>query len=427
MRFATMVSPDDWTISFGTAGPAGWRYILERCARAGIRRIYWRATSGAMYYDSKIESSRSIPDRPEELLDQLAPGKGGWYWETIDYSKDDTFATAFAYGKRLGLEMFAWLPLEESHGGSPSNLAANHPEWLTIDRSGHRYRRNAGWAHPEVRRWKLEIIREILAYDPDGIMLDLGRYQHMLDDDLVSTAGYDPPAVEAFRNETGRDPVEIPNGDPQWLKFRADYFTQWVGDVRKLLDAQHGDKKISVYLRAPGSGRAQNLNELQGEWTEQQLLESCRWMPSGTPLQSRLADLETWSKRGWISSLVFPGGWPRSDPRKWTPVILRLPQGGRAWSWEPHHSQDAGNYLRQATPEERGSVRDLFKQMSDDKLECGWCLLPFALKTGEALADQIRSLHEIGYEEAIFQESNYLMKVDDSRWDAVKKMSTEVG
>ena len=43
MRLATLVSPDDWMFTLGTAGKAGWRYILERLARVGITRVYiWR-------------------------------------------------------------------------------------------------------------------------------------------------------------------------------------------------------------------------------------------------------------------------------------------------------------------------------------------------------------------------------------------------
>ena len=428
MRFAAFVSPDDWTVAFGTAGEAGYRYIVERCARAGIRRFYWRASSGTFYYNTRIENPRTIPDKPEDRADFLAPGKA-WFWEVLDYSRDDTFAAAFPYAKRLGVEIIVWLPLEDAHGGGSTRLAREHPEWMSRDRSGLQYERICGWGFPEVRRWKLEGIREIMAYDPDGVLLDLGRFGQLSDENLVSTAGYEQPSVEGFRVKTGKDAFAIPNDDSEWIRFRASFLTQWVQSVRRLLDAQPKSKELSLYLLPPGTGGAQSISALrnpsQQVWDEQKVLETTVYRPCGPPLHSRLADVGSWAQNGWITLLSLPDHVPMSDPKRWKPVVIRLPNGGRAWGWEPHHTRDGGRFRRLATPQERADTLAYFRKLSNGKLSYSWCVKPGDDR--EQLKRRILELHEQGFDEINFNESNHLMHTLDDRWNAVAEAGEEIG
>jgi len=236
MRLATFVSPDDWTFNFGTGGKAGWRYILERLARVGITRVYWRVTTGWSYYASKINNTGPVFISTREIKAISKRRRWGMY-DAIDWSQDDTLAAAVEYGNKVGIEVIAWMTLEDSHGpGSSSRLAHEHPEWMTVDRCGRRYYRLCGWAFPQVREWKLNLVREIMAYNPDGLLLDLGRFAYVTDPPTfgVSTGGYEEPMVEAFKEETGRDPFQIPNNDEDWIRFRARYLTQWV-EIRSCL------------------------------------------------------------------------------------------------------------------------------------------------------------------------------------------------
>ena len=45
--------------------------------------------------------------------------------------------------------------------------------------------------------------------------------------------------ADAFREQTGRDPFIIPNGDPEWLQFRAGYVTRFLTELREAIAAAY--------------------------------------------------------------------------------------------------------------------------------------------------------------------------------------------
>ncbi len=60
----------------------------------------------------------------------------------------------------------------------------------------------------------------------------------------VSTDGYEDSIAVAFREATGRDPFTLPNGDPEWVRFRAD---RWTGMVRAISDAVKAVRADAVF------------------------------------------------------------------------------------------------------------------------------------------------------------------------------------
>ena len=431
MRLATLVSPSDWMFNSGTAGKAGWRYILERLARVGITRVYWRVTTGASRYASKINNTGPVYN--ESAIRNITRRRRWWFYEALDWSKDDSFAVATEYGRRLGIEVHAWLTLENAHGGgSCTRLMQEHPELMTVDRCGKRYQRLHGWAFPEVRCWWLNIVRELVAYNPDGILLDFGRFGYMLDEHGVSTGGYETPAVEAFNQQTHRDPFEIPNNDPEWIQARADYLTQWIQSVRDLLDGQPRPMKLSLWLYPPGAGRNQNIaglvdptGPMSGDvWDlgEQKVLETESYVLYGPPLHSRFADVGSWSKKGWIELVTLVDSVARSDPTTWKPYVLRLAGGGRAVRWDDGQE---GYPIRESTEEERARTLDYFRKLSDDKLKYSWLLM--SEREPDELRKRILALQEQGLDEVNLDESNLLMHTLNDRWDAVEAAAKEIG
>ncbi len=426
MRLATLVSPDDWMFTLGTAGKAGWRYILERLARVGITRVYWRVTTGSSYYASKINNTG--PVYTESAIKEITRRRRWWFYESIDWSRDDTLAVATDYARRLGIELYAWLTLESAHGtGSRTRLAQEHPELMTVDRCGKRYERLHGWAFPEVRRWWLDLVRELVAYNPDGILLDFARFGYMLDENAVSSAGYEEPAVEAFKQRTGRDPFEIPNNDPEWIQARADYLTDWVQSVRELLDGQSRPMRLSLWLYPPGAGRNQSIATLENPtgqaWDlgEQTILDTSAYVPCGSPLHSRFADVGSWSRKGWIELVSLIDSVTRSDPSTWKPYVIRLPGGGRALGW---NDGQEGDPRRQATGQERARTIEYFRKLGDGKLKYSWLLVP--AREPDDLKRLILDLKEQGLDEVNLDESNLIMHTLDDRWDAIEAAAREI-
>ena len=145
------------------------------------------------------------------------------------------------------------------------------------------------WAFPEVMEYKLATIRELLNYNVKGILLDLVR-QHcfgpgteLLDANGVCRAMYETPIVEAFRKQTGRDPHAIPNDDPAWMRFRADFNTAYVRRVRELIRTTKPGVQLGVMVRGIGHGGAQH---------------------QGDPYRECLLDVSGWAREGLIDLLM---------------------------------------------------------------------------------------------------------------------------
>ena len=83
-------------------------------------------------------------------------------------------------------------------------------------------------AFPEVRANQIQKFLESLDSQrgADGIQVELVLGNE--DADGVSTYGYEDAVADAFQQEHGKSPFDIPNSDPDWLRFRARYVTAFL-------------------------------------------------------------------------------------------------------------------------------------------------------------------------------------------------------
>ena len=136
----------------------------------------------------------------------------------------------------------------DGYGDDHSEFARQHPQWWGVRRNGNKTNKDAhvglSFGVPEVRQHKVAVFaKRIRDYDLDGITLD---YTRMFD----RTCGYHPSIVDAFRAKTGRNPHEISNDDPQWVRFRAGYVTMFVRALRKEADVIAAERGRPVELLA---------------------------------------------------------------------------------------------------------------------------------------------------------------------------------
>lgn len=102
-----------------------------------------------------------------------------------------------------------------------------HPEFRVRGRAGED-RTKLSYAFPEVREFRLGILREVAERDIDGINLDFLRHPDFF--------GFEAPMLAAFAAKYGGDARPAEAADPRWQSLRAEIMTGFVRDVRKLLD-----------------------------------------------------------------------------------------------------------------------------------------------------------------------------------------------
>jgi hypothetical protein len=261
LTLSAPVTHSDWMLRPGAQwGPAGVRTMLDTCKAAGLTRVYWRCLDGGRgLYASKLldPQGRWEPDnfwhpvRPEDLAvvkrygnySGADPKKVLAQVEALDYSKFDSLAEAVRYGHQIGLEVHAWITInEDDHGwGIRSRFAIAHPDSRWVKRDGTVYHSQQSFAYPEVMKYKLALVDEIVSnYPVDGVFLDWLRTGDVRDNPQTDAAGvadhgYEPPLLEGFRKQYGTDPRQLSNGDDRWVRFRAGPQTEFMRAARRLI------------------------------------------------------------------------------------------------------------------------------------------------------------------------------------------------
>lgn len=117
-----------------------------------------------------------------------------------------------------------------------------HPEYRVTGPSG-KVGAKFSFAFPEVRDFKLGILREAVEQDIDGINLDFQRHPPFF--------GFERPMSEAFEAEYGIDAATVKQDDPRWTSLRGEIMTEFVREVRSLLDeaGRRKNKRLGLSVR----------------------------------------------------------------------------------------------------------------------------------------------------------------------------------
>jgi hypothetical protein len=129
-----------------------------------------------------------------------------------------------------------------------TTFAERHPEYWWTDRNGKRRPSKLSFAYPEVREYKLRLIKEQIAYGVDEVCLDFFRENHLfaarhellipkqeVDEDGVCIYGYEPTIINTYQEQHGDSPNVLRNSDENWVRFRAGFLTSFMRDVRREL------------------------------------------------------------------------------------------------------------------------------------------------------------------------------------------------
>lgn len=164
----------------------------------------------------------------------------------------------------------------QSPAYNPSSILAVRPDW------GNKTKKNAnspkatmsasehnGYfldpANPEVHEFLLDLLSEIIdRYKPDGINLDYIRYPNATAGNDMNAWGFTEYARNDFKNQYGKDPIELTTSDVQWYdwnQYRRNNVTNFVKQVGEL------GKEKNVYISAVVfPDRASALASKQQDW-----------------------------------------------------------------------------------------------------------------------------------------------------------------
>lgn len=224
-----------------------WREIVAQHARVGIDTVYWRVDGQCADFHTKIGTVRYSTPRQHDVYSP----RSRCYGRALE--RLDPLRIAVDEGAKCGLRVFGWMRANNYSGNVVSAFFTQHPEWHEQREDGGRAAQLC-FAIPDVRAHKAANLREAAAYGLHGLMIDTLRHPPMV--------GYHPVVVEAFVKRYGelppRDRSEsAPRGRPerasdgrwaQWFRFRAEFFTQFVRELKAGLVAD-GLSDCSLHIR----------------------------------------------------------------------------------------------------------------------------------------------------------------------------------
>ena len=168
---------------------------------------------------------------------------------TWDRSWDESWVDPLTEFTRVahddGMKMF--VSMRMIGGGRPNafypiNWARffwNNLQWAKRSKEGMPCS-NVSLAYEGARKHWLALLREALDHGIDGIVLYFNRSQPFV--------MYEEPAVDSFMKKHGIDPRTLPQDDERWEKHVAGYVTQFVREVRALLDEKPG-RELGIIFR----------------------------------------------------------------------------------------------------------------------------------------------------------------------------------
>jgi Uncharacterized protein conserved in bacteria len=355
--FSAPLTHSDWHIHEDGPewGENGVRYMLGKCRDFGFTKILWRVfDSGKATYASKLVepfkwdeheeiyhySPGYIDLPPRHIMDRM---------EQTDYYSFDSLEAALRIGHELGMRIDAWISInEDDHGfGYTSRFTRQHPEYRWTRRNGDKFHSQLSFAFKEVRNYKLELVREVLEYDIDGIFIDWIRTGDIRDNpqndgDGIADYGYEKPNVDIFVEKYGIDPHDVGNGDDRWVACRAEPLTGFMREVRKIVNLHSRNIPLAVMVQHPWSYRGVLPEMIKDEmpgWVKR--MSGNRIDGS---LKGLLCDVHTWAEEKLIDEIVAAGYYTGGGDQEKAYRYLEAETGGKIpiwqYNWVPKQKED---------------------------------------------------------------------------------------
>ena len=198
----------------------------------------------------------------------LVPYYSGF--EKFDYGEYPDYLTAFATeAEKRGIEVHAWVESFYLGVNESATLVRYHPDWMLINESGRINHATEGAelggylfydpANPAVREYILRFYDELLTRVSavKGLNLDYVRYP-VSDFYSGTDTGYTDVSMSGFAGKYGLSAQEgisafkaqIRDNSlvDEWIKYRADQVTTFVGQVSEMVNEKHSDAIISVAI-----------------------------------------------------------------------------------------------------------------------------------------------------------------------------------
>jgi hypothetical protein len=259
--FDIAIGTDCWDIP---DSEAEMERLMAMCAHYGFDRVFFRVSvCGADCYHTKVMTpafENVFEKYTTEILDTGCANipsrhrRMGQVMRVID-----PLACCAKYCRKYGMKMYAWVTIYDSlYYAPPTEFFQQHPEYTWVSRDGTKHIPGVPcYAFPEVRRYRLNQMKELVEYDIDGILLSdrshspwPGRNANG-GNEGARGYGYNEPVVREYVRRYGKDPRNVEPDSLDEIRFvqlKGDFLTQFLREVKAVTSA--ASKKLALTTAA---------------------------------------------------------------------------------------------------------------------------------------------------------------------------------
>jgi hypothetical protein len=250
--------------------------VFNQFINSPVRMLYFGMPSfgTVLNYEDRIRQGESFDTGDEGAVKEACV-------QSFYRAGDSPLASAVRLAHRAGVKIhFFQRPgrFVDMHKGHVSPFYTEHLEWRLKNRRGHDMHGRMSVVFPEVRHYMVECLRETLRCEPDGINICMIRGAPL--------ALYEAPLIEAFRVRYGSDPTRLKHDDDRFAALRCEYTTQYIREVRQMLDEERrpGMKRLELSVMVFGDRATNRRAGLDIEkWIELSLVDIVN--PWHTPIE----------------------------------------------------------------------------------------------------------------------------------------------
>jgi len=280
------------------------KQIMDDIKSAGGTAVCWRVSrSGSVSFPSKVY----IPYFPRTKGMVTS-------WDLL-FKHCDPLRVAVDYAHEIGLKIYPYITLfDDAYENRESEFGHEHPEYYIRH---YRWKKNLSkpssyyikgifsYGYPEVRTWRMKLVKELISYGADGIYIDCARTHAGIHAIPVHgwypTAtmphtyyGYNDYEVARYRKLYGKEPPRRssrslaprePSADEiNWNKVRGSFLTEFMREASGAIRA--ADQKVFVAFFPktyngfnPGYQTRQQLGWFDiawEQWVEEGLIDEIR-------------------------------------------------------------------------------------------------------------------------------------------------------
>lgn len=195
--------------------------------RRGRPTVWGNGEADICNFPTKVGNERAFSGFTTEWYRRWNQNAESWKqdgWDSLKVIRE--------YTRKRNWELQVYIRMEAFDSPFPfdkmvrSDFHETHPEYHCFDRHGQRICR-LSYAYPEVQEHMLGLIKEISAYDPDGVCLCFIRG--------LPVVHYEPIMVEGFKEKYSVDPRDLGDTDERWLDYQGEVVLSFIRKAKEVL------------------------------------------------------------------------------------------------------------------------------------------------------------------------------------------------